>query len=91
MSLYAECEKVFANKPSRVTTVTRTRTAVPVANLTQVTAVATDDLTGLFVQMVGTVDTAGQVKDGPFLTFGKKFLEESKSAQLSNTAMRMWR
>ena len=50
------------------------------------TVTVTDMDTGYFVQLQGIPNS-----DGPFLTFGKKFLAETKNKQLQNTAAKIWR
>lgn len=85
--LYRLCMDLFNNvEESRTSTVTKVRTV----HEGVVTAVVTDNATGLFLQLTGA-DAVGKPKEGPYLTFGKKFLEESKNAQLSNTAVKLWR
>jgi hypothetical protein len=52
-------------------------------------AVVTDEATGLFVQLGGTV----KKKEGNtnlLLTYGKKFLMEIQPLQLNNTAVKIW-
>jgi hypothetical protein len=59
-----------------------------------VTVTVTDMESGLFIQLVGTVFKAGTpttAKEGPFLTYGKKYLAETKNPQLHNTAVKIWR
>lgn len=90
-ALYNECLNVFKNTESRTSTVTKQRSVFNVQGGTHVTAIVTDNDLGLFVQLSGVVNESGVVTEGPFLVFGKKFLEESKNAQLSNTAVRLWR
>lgn len=51
-----------------------------------VTVMVTDMDTGYFVQMQGSLKG-----EGPFLTFGKKLLAETKNDQLQNTAVKIWR
>lgn len=61
-------------------------------NVEAVTVTVTDMETGLFVQMVGTVfKTPPSAKEGPYLTYGKKYLAETKNPQLHNTAVKIWR
>lgn len=55
---------------------------------------ATDEASGIFVTLTGTVDMKPNPsvwKEGPFVTFGKKFLQELKPPQLHNTAVKIWR
>lgn len=57
-----------------------------------VTVTVTDTDTGLFIQLGGTVfKTTSSAKEGPFLTYGKKYLAEIKNPQLHNTAAKIWR
>lgn len=51
-----------------------------------VLATVTDLATGLFVQFTGAPGAAL-----PFVTYGKKFLQETKNPQLNNTALKLWR
>ena len=82
---------VFKNTESRTTTVTKQRSVFAIQGGIHVTAIVTDNDLGLFVQLSGVVGDDGKIKEGPYLVFGKKYLEESKNAQLSNTAVRLWR
>ena len=78
-----EPENFWIHRESRTTSVKNTEAL----NVT-----VTDMDTGLFVQMVGVVfKTPSSIKDGPFLTYGKKYLAETKSPQLHNTAVKIWR
>ena len=90
-SLYRECMSLYKNEGTKTSTVTKQRSVLPAKNGQHITAVVTDNDSGLFVQLTGLVSAEGEHKDGPYLTFGKKFLEESKNPQLSNTAVRLWR
>jgi hypothetical protein len=57
-----------------------------------VTVTVTEMETGLFVQLTGTLSKASsEVLEGPYLTYGKKYLAETKSHQLQNTAVKIWR
>lgn len=87
--IYRECLNLFLNAPSQTpsSVLTKQRETTPAG---AVTAIVTDNTTGLFVQLSGVV-ADGKVVQGPYLTYGKKFLEESKNAQLSNNAIRLWR
>ena len=89
-ALYNECESLFLNQPTRTTTVSKTRNATPVKEGNQIVATVTDEQTGLFVQLSGVINAEGRVATGPWLVFGKKFLEESKNPQLSNTGVKLW-
>ena len=61
-------------------------------NTEGLTVTVTDMDTGLFIQLVGVVfKTPVAAKEGPFLTFGKKYLAETKNPQLHNTAVKIWR
>lgn len=61
-------------------------------NQHHVLATVTDMETGLFVQMEGILDTTVETAvTGPFMSYGKKFLEETKNPQLHNTAVKLWR
>ena len=88
-SLYRECLNLFNNVPTKTGGITRHRTQLQAKNGTHVTATVTDDTTGYFVQLSGLFEN-GEKKDGPYLIFGKKYLEESKIPQLSNTGVRLW-
>ena len=88
-SLYREAMSLFNNVPTRTMTVTKQRSQLPAKNGAHVTATATDGATGYFVQLTGLVED-NVVKEGPFLIFGKKFLEESKNPQLANTGVKLW-
>ena len=88
-SLYRECLNLFNNVPTKTSGVTRQRSQLQAKNGTHVTASVTDDPTGYFVQLTGLFDGT-EKKDGPYLVFGKKFLEESKNPQLANTGVRLW-
>lgn len=89
MSLYSECESLLENKPTKARSI-RTRTSMPIKGGTQVIATVTDPQSGLFVQLTGTFNKDGSKKEGPHMTFGKKFLEETKNPQLSNTGVMLW-
>jgi|SRR5271157_1255335 len=91
-SLYRECLSLFVNTPTRTTTATKQRNANPVPGsetLKAVVAIVTDNTTGLFIQLSGIV-AGDKAAEGPHLTFGKKFLEESKNPQLANNAIKLW-
>ncbi len=61
-------------------------------NTEAVTVTVTDMDTGLFVQMTGALSKSPvAIKYGPFLTYGKKYLSETKNQQLHNTAVKIWR
>jgi len=97
-SLYAEAENTLLNRvpatqpPGRVA---RTRQVIPLAgDLQHVMATATDEETGLFVQLGGVLNPKLKplkLAEGPFLTYGKKYLMETKSPQLANNAIKIWR
>ena len=89
-SLYHECESLLHNQPTKTPTVSKTRVVLQTKDGDQVTAIVTDEATGLFVQLTGTFSPDGSKKDGPFLVFGKKYLEEAKIPQLSNTGVKLW-
>ena len=95
-SLYHECLNVLNNVPSKTGTVTKFRTTQPIEDLDgkklgeQVTAIVTDNDSGLFIQLAMTTAPNGAKRDGPFLVFGKKYLEEAKIPQLSNTGVKLW-
>lgn len=89
-SLYRECMSLFLNVPTKTGSVTKQRSVVERPPSQTVTATVTDDTSGLFVQLTGILNADKKVQEGPFLTFGKKYLEESKNPQLSNTAVRLW-
>jgi len=89
-ALYRECLNLFNNVPTRTGSVTKQRSVVERPPAQMVTATVTDNESGLFIQLTGVLNAEKQVQEGPFLAFGKKYLEESKNAQLSNTAVRLW-
>lgn len=89
-ALYRECLSLFNNVPTKTAGVTKQRSVVDRPPAQLVTATVTDDEGGLFVQLTGVLNAEKKVQEGPFLTFGKKYLEESKNPQLSNTAVRLW-
>jgi|SRR5262252_1519390 len=90
-ALYREALNLFNNKPTQTGTVAKSRSVVPLnEGESLVSAIVTDNTTGLFVQLTGVQAVNGETKSGPYLTFGKKYLEESKNAQLSNTAVKLW-
>lgn len=89
-SLYHECDSLLHNRPTKTTSVGKVRVVTPLKDGEQVTATITDEATGLFVQLTGSFLPDGSRKDGPFLVFGKKYLEESKIPQLSNTGVKLW-
>lgn len=65
-------------------------TATP--KIETVLATVTDNDTGLFIQMTGTLDKkTGTALTGPNMVYGKKYLEESRSPQLANNGIRIWR
>lgn len=63
-----------------------------VKNVETLVVTVTEMETGLFVQLTGTVfKSPAAVKEGPYLTYGKKYLAETKNPQLHNTAVKIWR
>jgi hypothetical protein len=78
-----EPENFWIHRESRATTVKNTEA---------LTITVTDMDTGLFVQMAGIAfKVPASVKEGPYLTYGKKYLAETKNPQLHNTAVKIWR
>jgi hypothetical protein len=58
-----------------------------------VTVSATDEATGYFISMNATFThrtAPASYHEGPFLTFGRKFVQEHKPPQLNNTATKLW-
>lgn len=98
-SLYMEAENTLYNRPSNAqpSRVARTRQVIPTGQdkeLHHVIAAATDEETGLFVQLVAVLNPMEKPLkplEGPYLTYGKKYLMETKSPQLSNNAVKIWR
>ena len=63
-----------------------------VKNTQGLTVTVTEMDSGLFVSLTGTVlKNPYAVKAGPYLTYGKKYLAETKNPQLHNTAVKIWR
>jgi hypothetical protein len=87
--LYADAENLFADRQVQKAPVRRERSSsTDPDGCKHVKAVVTDEETGFFVQLTGK--WTGAILDGPFLVFGKKYLEETKSPQLSNTGVKLW-
>ena len=90
-ALYRECLNLFKAQPTTTGTVTKQRSVFHADGKQRLIATVTDNESGLFIQMTGALNAAGVVSEGPFLSFGKKYLEESKPPMLHNTAVRLWR
>lgn len=98
-SLYHELERLYFQKEDGKGNVIRTRIVLKpedgdAPGLERVIATVTDQELGLFIQFNGTLDTTKQPPkpvEGPYLTYGKKFLTEFKNPQLQNTATKLWR
>lgn len=96
-ALYQEAEDLFFNRPGKGGNVIKTRiTAKPDGpikpNQAHVIARVTDFESGFFVELSGVLDSkSGAALTGPFLTYGKLYLSESKNPQLSNTQTKIWR
>lgn len=90
-ALYREACALFFNTAAKEAGGDRTRTSAATGANFQVSASVMDSETGLFVQLNGELAPDGQAVSGPFLTYGKKYLVEAKNAQLSNTAVRLWK
>lgn len=65
----------------------------PIKTAKALIVTVTDMDTGLFIRLTGLVEKArpSNVVDGPYLTFGKTYLSETKNPQLQNTAAKIWR
>lgn len=97
LSLYTEAEKLFRNQESNTKTFHRDRVTEKAqtrggAEVVAVSATVTDHESGYYVQLNGSM-TPDQSKtvEGPFLTFGKIFVQEVRNPQLQNTATKIWR
>lgn len=98
-SLYHEAEALFFARQESNANVIRTRTILKpeetdAATAERVIATVTDQESGFFVQLSGVLDmskTPPRPVEGPYLTYGKKFLTEIKNPQLQNTATKLWR
>lgn len=96
-ALYNEAEALFFDKlTNRGSNVLKSRlTSKPngPAKPSRVFVVArvVDFDTGFFIELSGTLDSRGTALTGPYLAYGKLYVSESKSPQLSNTQTKIWR
>jgi len=95
-TLYLEAERLFHEQSSTATKVLRTRTTQPIMRKDlekghiAIAATVTDEETGLYIQLTGLTDAKKNLVEGPFLTFGRVYVIETKNPQLSNTALRIF-
>jgi hypothetical protein len=64
-----------------------------IKNAEAVSITVTDLQTGLYVKFNSVISKSAPntILEGPYLTYGKQFLVETKSPQLHNTAVKIWR
>lgn len=95
-TLYAEAERLFRDDESSARGLTRARVSENVKReefkkpCKTVTAMVTENESGFYIQLAGVLDPEGKVIEGPFLTMGRLYIQETKNPQLSNTAMKIF-
>ncbi len=96
-SLYSEAEALFFNRPSRGGNIVKNRLTTKAESEGKpsqiyVQARVIDFESGFFVELSGVLDNkAGTAVTGPFMSYGRLFVSETKNPQLSNTQTKIWR
>jgi len=94
-ALYSEAQDLFFDRQGKGTNLSRIRMVVKGEGQPKdsqaILARVVDNETGFFIELTGVIDKSAKAVSGPFLCYGKLYLNEWKNPQLSNTQTKIWR